>query len=97
MEREGEQEREREIERERESEGDGEREKGRERYTITSFFLREGKSGKKYPNMSREAHMGRIISKLTAKLNLGLTLQVFKTSGGWIANFLTLGLKLKNH
>jgi hypothetical protein len=43
--------------------------------------------GRFNPKQSREAHMGRNPSKLMAKLTLGLTLQVFETLWGWIANF----------
>ena len=39
----------------------------------------------------------KILFILTEKTNGGLTLQVFETSEGWIANFKTLRLKLKNH
>jgi hypothetical protein len=46
-----------------------------------------GKTGKFNPKESREAHMGRKSSNLTAKLTLGLRLQVFETSWGWIASF----------
>jgi hypothetical protein len=47
----------------------------------------EGKTGRLNPKESREVHVGWNPSNLTANLNLGLTLQVFETSGGWIANF----------
>jgi hypothetical protein len=47
----------------------------------------EGKTGRLNPKESHEAHVGRNPSNLMAKLNLGLTLQVFKTSKRWIANF----------
>jgi hypothetical protein len=40
----------------------------------------EGKTGRPNPKQSREVHVGRNPSNLTAKLTLGLTLQVFKTS-----------------
>jgi hypothetical protein len=33
------------------------------------------------------AHVGRIPSNLTDSIHLGLTLQIFETSEGWIANF----------
>jgi hypothetical protein len=39
------------------------------------------------PKWSRGRHVGRKPSKLTAKLTLGLRLQVFETSWGWIASF----------
>jgi hypothetical protein len=42
----------------------------------------EGKTGRLNPKKSREVHVGRIPSNLTAKFNLGLTLQVFETSRG---------------
>jgi hypothetical protein len=48
---------------------------------------RRGKTGRPNPKQSREVHVGRNPSNLTAKLTLGLTLQVFETSWGWIANF----------
>ena len=32
-------------------------------------------------------HVGRIPSNLTDFIHLGLTLQIFETLGGWIANF----------
>jgi hypothetical protein len=47
----------------------------------------EGKTRKLNPKESCEVHVGQNPSNLTAKLNLGLTLQVLKTSGGWIVNF----------
>jgi hypothetical protein len=46
-----------------------------------------GKTGIFNPKESREAHVGRKLSNLMAKLTLGLRLQVFETSWGWIANF----------
>jgi hypothetical protein len=57
---------------------------------------RRGKTGRFNPKRSREVHVRWNPSNLTAKLMLGLTLQVFETSWGWIANFLTLGLTLQN-
>jgi hypothetical protein len=46
-----------------------------------------GKTGRVNPKRSREAYVGRNPSNLTAKLTLGLRLQVFETSWGWIASF----------
>jgi hypothetical protein len=46
-----------------------------------------GKTGRVNPKRSREAHVGRNPSNLTAKLTLGLRLQIFETSWGWIASF----------
>jgi hypothetical protein len=43
--------------------------------------------GRPNPKQSCEVHVGQNPSSLTAKLTLGLTLQVFGTSWGWIANF----------
>jgi hypothetical protein len=48
---------------------------------------RRGKTGRFNPKRSREVHVRWNPSNLTAKLMLGLTLQVFETSWGWIANF----------
>jgi hypothetical protein len=42
----------------------------------------EGKTGRPNLKQSREVHVGRNPSNLTAKLTLGLTLQVFETSRG---------------
>jgi hypothetical protein len=63
-----------------------------ERDVYPRFFSKalpqmRGKIGKSNPKESRETHVGRKPSKLTAKLTLGLRLQVFETSWGWIANF----------
>ena len=33
------------------------------------------------------AYVGGILSNLMDSIHLGLTLQIFETSGGWIANF----------
>jgi hypothetical protein len=47
----------------------------------------EAKIGSLGINRSRETHVGWISSNLTAKFNLGLTLQVFETSGGRLQIF----------
>jgi hypothetical protein len=46
-----------------------------------------GKIGKSNPKESRDRHVGRKPSKLTAKLTLGLRLQVLKLRGGGLQIF----------
>jgi hypothetical protein len=54
-----------------------------------------GKTGRVNPKRSREAHVGRNPFNLTAKLTLGLRLQVLKLRGGGLQVFKLWGSNCK--